>query len=81
MRNGNKGISRREFLKAIGLGALGTPSRPAGWAVAWGAGCSRLPSGPGQAHHDTLSLVATDGYVTVPGREPATRSTSSGSST
>jgi hypothetical protein len=56
------GTSRRTFLKAAGLGAAGT--------VAVGAA---LRSGlllPASAASTTaLSLVASDGYMSLPGRE------------
>src|SRR5262245_57380293 len=58
------GTSRRAFLKATGLGALGT--------VVAGGAVGALGRGlilPASAATTTLSLVASDGYMTVPGRE------------
>jgi FtsP/CotA-like multicopper oxidase with cupredoxin domain len=58
------GLARRDFLKATGLGALGT--------VVAGSVVGALGRGlivPASAATTTLSLVATDGYMTVPGRE------------
>src|SRR5262245_11439783 len=58
------GTTRREFLKAMGLGGLGT--------VAVGGLAQGLGSGlfsPAQAATTTLSLVASDGYMTMPNRE------------
>ena len=52
------GTSRRGFLKAAGLGAVGTV------AVARG-----MSFGRAAADTTTLALAATDGYVTMPGRE------------
>jgi hypothetical protein len=56
------GLARRDFLKATGLGALGTVV--AGSVVGAGAG---LIVPPRRRPH---SLVATDGYMTVPGDRP-----------
>jgi len=57
-------LTRREFLKAVGLGAAGTVA--AGWL---GSGLGRGLSMPvALAATKTLSLVGTDGYVNVPGR-------------
>ncbi len=61
MRNEHQGITRREFLKAAGLGALGT--------VAAGGLGHKLLASPVRAATNSLSLVATDGYITMPGRE------------
>jgi FtsP/CotA-like multicopper oxidase with cupredoxin domain len=58
------GLARRDFLKATGLGALGT--------VVAGSVVGALGRGlivPASAATTSLSLVATDGYMTVPGRE------------
>jgi len=59
------GLGRRNFLKAAGLGALGT-------VVAGGMvgtlGRVLLPQ-PASAATTTLGLAATDGYATMPGRE------------
>jgi FtsP/CotA-like multicopper oxidase with cupredoxin domain len=59
------GLGRRDFLKAAGLGVLGT--------VAFGGtvgtlGRVLLPQ-PASAATTTLALAATDGYITMPGRE------------
>jgi FtsP/CotA-like multicopper oxidase with cupredoxin domain len=54
--------NRRDFLKAAGLGALGT-------VVAGGSVAGALGRGPASAATTTLSLAATDGYASVPGRE------------
>ncbi len=57
-------FSRRDFLKAMGAGALGAAA--AGWfASGLGHGLS-LPSV--QAATTTFGLAATDGYADVPGR-------------
>ena len=56
------GTSRRTFLKAAGFGAAG--------AVAVGAALRSGLSRPASAAGTTaLSLVATDGYMSLPGRE------------
>src|SRR5262245_11078328 len=60
-----RGTTRREFLKAVGLGGVGTVA--AGGLIS-GIG-SRLFSSPVAAATTTLSLVATDGYMTMPGRD------------
>jgi FtsP/CotA-like multicopper oxidase with cupredoxin domain len=70
MSKGNKGISRREFLKAVGLGAAGTVT--ASWlgnSLGRGLLTPSLQVPRAQAATTTLSLIATDGYVTVPTRE------------
>jgi FtsP/CotA-like multicopper oxidase with cupredoxin domain len=54
-----RGVGRRGFLKATGLGALGT--------LAVGGLTQSL--GTAAAATTTLALAATDGYITVPGRE------------
>jgi FtsP/CotA-like multicopper oxidase with cupredoxin domain len=56
--------SRRTFLKAVGVGALSTAF--AGGAV---GALGRQLLTPASAATTALSLVATDGYVSVPGRE------------
>ena len=64
MEQHQTGTSRRSFLKATGLGALGT--------VVAGSVVGALGRGlivPASAATTSLSLVATDGYMTVPGRE------------
>ncbi len=58
-----RGTSRRNFLKAVGIGALGT-------LVSGGLGSRLLvPVSGVTAATTTLGLVATDGYITMPGRE------------
>jgi FtsP/CotA-like multicopper oxidase with cupredoxin domain len=52
-------IARRSVIKAAGLGALGT-------LTVAGLGRAALPA---SAAGVTLGLIATDGYITVPGRE------------
>ena len=67
MHNRNNSLSRRDFLKAIGLGAAGTVA--AGW-MGSGLGSRLLMSVPDAlAATTTLALVATDGYMTMPTRE------------
>jgi FtsP/CotA-like multicopper oxidase with cupredoxin domain len=66
MTQGAKGTSRREFLKAAGLGAFGTVA--AGGLVVSGLG-TRLFAPSAEAATTTLGLAATDGYMTVPGRD------------
>src|SRR5215470_14621045 len=63
MDHHQSGTSRRDFLKAAGVGVLGT-------AVAGGA-VTGLARGvrPASAATRTLSLIATDGYATLPNRE------------
>jgi FtsP/CotA-like multicopper oxidase with cupredoxin domain len=64
MEQHQTGTSRRSFLKATGLGALGT--------VVAGSVVGALGRGlivPASAATTSLSLVASDGYMTVPGRE------------
>jgi len=58
------GPNRRDFLKAAGLGALFTVTA-GGMVGALGRGLLS----PASAATTTLSLVATDGYISVPGRE------------
>ena len=59
------GTNRRDFLKATGLGVLGT--------VVIGSLGGSLGRGVGSASAatTTLAFAATDGYITVPGREHA----------
>jgi FtsP/CotA-like multicopper oxidase with cupredoxin domain len=65
MQNRHTGLTRREFLKAVGLGALGTVA--AGWAS---SGMGRMLSMPtAMAATTTIALAATDGYITMPGRD------------
>jgi FtsP/CotA-like multicopper oxidase with cupredoxin domain len=64
MRHRRSGFSRRDFLKAAGLGAVGT--------VATGGALGSLGQRlflPAAAATNTLALVGTDGYITMPGRE------------
>jgi FtsP/CotA-like multicopper oxidase with cupredoxin domain len=58
------GFSRRDFLKAAGLGAAGT-------VVAGGVlgGLGQRLFLPASAATTTLALVGTDGYISMPGRE------------
>ena len=58
--------TRREFLKAAGLGALGTVA--VGGLTTGGFG-SRLFSRSASAATTTIALAATDGYITMPGRD------------
>jgi FtsP/CotA-like multicopper oxidase with cupredoxin domain len=62
----SNGKTRREFLRAAGVGTLGTLA--AGGLVGSGVG-SRFLVSEARAATVALSLVATDGYATVPGRE------------
>ena len=62
MRELSKGTTRREILKAAGLGALGA-------AATGGFAARALQGQPALAATTTLALVATDGYITMPGRE------------
>jgi FtsP/CotA-like multicopper oxidase with cupredoxin domain len=59
MRQGDTGTTRRGFLKAAGLGALGT-----GLVGALGQGLIL----PAAAATTKLALAGTDGYITMPGR-------------
>jgi len=64
MEHRQNGFGRRDFLKAAGLGALAT--------VATGGVVGALGRGllvPASAATTTLALAATDGYITMPGRE------------
>jgi len=64
MEQHQTGTSRRSFLKATGFGALGT--------VVAGSVVGALGRGlivPASAATTSLSLAASDGYMTVPGRE------------
>src|SRR6476659_1581713 len=64
---GKRQTTRREFLKAAGLGAAGTVA--AGGLVGGGLG-SRLFRAPrASAAPTTIALAATDGYITMPGRD------------
>jgi FtsP/CotA-like multicopper oxidase with cupredoxin domain len=62
--SGPNGSNRRDFLRSVGVGALGTVATGGlAGAVGWGL------SVPASAATTELSLVGTDGYVSVPGRE------------
>src|SRR5262245_6383412 len=57
------GLRRREFLALAGVGAMtGVAATSVGWALGSG-------STTADAATTTLGLAATDGYMTVPGRE------------
>ena len=58
-----QGMGRRSFLRSVGLGAVLTAGAGSF------AGLTRLGGTPAGAATSALSLVATDGYATVPGRE------------
>ncbi len=63
MEHRRTGFGRRDFLKAAGLGALGTVvSGGVVGALGWGAPAA-------SAATTTLGLAATDGYITMPNRE------------
>ena len=64
MEQQSGGLGRRGFLKAAGLGALGT-LLAGGTAGALGQVLAPLPA---SAATTTLALAATDGYITMPGR-------------
>jgi FtsP/CotA-like multicopper oxidase with cupredoxin domain len=59
MNSRPRGTTRRDFLKAASLGAAGT--------IAVGSALRLVP--PAGAATTNLALAATDGYITVPGRE------------
>jgi FtsP/CotA-like multicopper oxidase with cupredoxin domain len=65
MNPDRNGTTRREFIKGVGLGALATTS-VGGLVAGLGRGLF-VPAA--NAATTTLALVATDGYITVPGRE------------
>jgi FtsP/CotA-like multicopper oxidase with cupredoxin domain len=65
MQRIQQGLSRRDFMKAVGLGALGTV---AAGGLASGLG-SALLAPTVLAATTTIALAATDGYITMPGRE------------
>jgi FtsP/CotA-like multicopper oxidase with cupredoxin domain len=58
----HRGLARRDFIRAAGLGALGTVVAATGVRVLGGAGRA-------DAATRTLALAATDGYITLPTRE------------
>ena len=64
MQEDTRGTTRREFLKAAGLGAAGAVTA-GGLVTGFG---SRLLVPNARAATTTLSLVASDGYANVPGR-------------
>jgi FtsP/CotA-like multicopper oxidase with cupredoxin domain len=64
MNSRHAGTTRRDFLKAAGLGAAGTL---AAGGVVGTLGRGFVPSA--SAATTTLALAATDGYITLPGRE------------
>ena len=59
-----QGIARRDFVKAAGLGALGTVA-----AVPMLRALGRGLSAPAGAVTMNLALAATDGYASFPGRD------------
>jgi FtsP/CotA-like multicopper oxidase with cupredoxin domain len=59
------GTTRREFLTSAGRGAVGAAA--VGGLI--GSLGSRLSPQEARAATTTLSLIATDGYITMPGRE------------
>jgi FtsP/CotA-like multicopper oxidase with cupredoxin domain len=63
MRQGARATTRREFLKAAGVGAAGTA---AAGGLLGGLG-SYLVAPEAGAATTTLGLAATDGYITMPG--------------
>lgn len=65
MRHRLQGLTRREFLQAAGLGAAGTLIAS---GLGSGLGLGSLAT-PAEAATTTLALAATDGYITMPGRE------------
>jgi FtsP/CotA-like multicopper oxidase with cupredoxin domain len=60
--------TRREFLRAVGWGAAGTAAA-AGLAATVGGTGGLLGARRADAATTALSLIATDGYISVPGRE------------
>lgn len=60
---GQTDLPRRTFLQAAGVGALGTAVAAGGLRV-----LGRLAA-PAAAATTSLSLAATDGYITMPGRD------------
>jgi FtsP/CotA-like multicopper oxidase with cupredoxin domain len=60
--------TRREFLRAVGWGAAGTVAAGGLVGTALG-GNGLLGARRAEAATTSLSLVATDGYISVPGRE------------
>ena len=73
MQHRQQGISRRDFMKAMGLGALGTVAA-GGLAGGLGGGLvskllTPVPNAMAAPTVTQLALAATDGYITLPGRE------------
>ncbi len=66
MRDGTRRMHRREFLKAVGFGAAGTV---VGGGLVGGALDSRVFAPAASAATTKIGLAATDGYITMPGRE------------
>jgi FtsP/CotA-like multicopper oxidase with cupredoxin domain len=66
MQRAARATTRREFLRAAGLGAAGALT--AG-ALGREAAAARLLGAPAAAATTALALAATDGYITMPGRE------------
>lgn len=66
MQNRNNKLTRRDFLKAMGLGVAGTVA--AGW-MGSGLASKLLKPMSALAAPQNLALVATDGYMTMPARE------------
>jgi FtsP/CotA-like multicopper oxidase with cupredoxin domain len=63
MPDGQNGTTRRDFLKAAGLGAVGTVA-----AGAFAGVGSRLLLPAASAATTQLAFAATDGWITMPGR-------------
>lgn len=66
MDSRRQGTSRRDFLRAVGAGALVTATSG---GIVGTLGRGLLRPVPAAAATTGLSLVATDGYISVPGRE------------
>ncbi len=66
MPNRQPGMSRRTFIRSVGLGALGAAAAAGGLGGAFSLG-KLVPRA--EAASVSLALAATDGYITVPGRE------------
>lgn len=61
--------TRRDFLRFIGLGAVGTAAGGVGaWATIGGQ--TLTPAAAAANPQVTYALAATDGYMTLPGRSP-----------
>jgi FtsP/CotA-like multicopper oxidase with cupredoxin domain len=72
MRNRQTGMTRREFLRAVGLGGLGTV---AAGGLAGLTSQLLLPLPVALAATTNLALAATDGYITMPGRNTGSAAT------